>query len=323
MPKTYFITGAAGFIGSHVCERLLRRGDRVIGFDNLDPFYPRIVKEQNLKFLETLGDFRFFAGDIRLPEDLDEAVKEQGKIHAIGHLAARPGVPNSILNPTECMEINVQGATQVFELARRARTEVCVVASSSSVYGNQKKMPFEETDPVDRPISPYGVSKRACELLAYTYHLNFKIPFTVVRPFSIYGPRGRPDMVIYKFAWRMREGKKLPIWGDGSQRRDFTFVGDFVDGFVAALDKPLGFEIINLGENRQVVLNDLIAVLETELDVKALKEFQQVREWDIPASWASVEKAGRLLGYQPKTEIHQGIKIFCDWFKTLKEPVRM
>ncbi len=323
MARTYLITGAAGFIGSHVSERLLRRGDRVIGFDNLDPFYPRIVKEQNLKFLETLGDFRFFAGDIRLPEDLDEAVKGQGPVHAIGHLAARPGVPNSLLTPAECMDINVQGTTQVFELARRIRPEVCVAASSSSVYGNQEKMPFEESDTVDRPISPYGVSKRACELLAYTYHLNFRMPVTVIRPFSVYGPRGRPDMVIYKFAWRMREGKTIPVWGDGTQRRDFTYIGDFVDGFVAALDRPLGFEIINLGENRQVVLNDLIGLLEQELGVKAIREQQSRREWDIPASWASVEKAGRLLGYRPATQIEDGIRKFCAWFAGVKEPVRL
>lgn len=323
MSKTYFITGAAGFIGSHVCERLLRRGDKVIGFDNLDNFYSRLVKEQNLKLLEAVGDFHFYAGDIRLGEDLDDAARGHGQIHAVGHLAARPGVPNSIINPAECMDINVQGTTQVYELVRRLRPTVCVVTSSSSVYGNQSKMPFEESDPVDHPISPYGVSKRACELLAYTYHVNFKVPFTVVRPFSVYGPRGRPDMVIYKFTWRMLDGKPLPIWGDGSQRRDFTYIDDFVDGFVAALDQPLGFEIINLGESRQVVLNDLIGNLENTLGVKAHVDYQSRRDWDIPASWASVEKAQRLLGYLPKTDIKEGIQRFCAWFRKQKDPVRI
>lgn len=323
MARNHFVTGAAGFIGFHVCERLLRRGDRVIGFDNLDPFYPRIVKEENLRTLERLGDFHFCAGDIRSHEDLDDAIRGQPKIDTIAHLAARPGVSNSILNPAECMDINVQGTVQVFELARRVRPDVCVAASSSSVYGNQTKMPFEETDAVDRPISPYGVSKRACELLAYTYWLNFGIPFTVIRPFSVYGPRGRPDMVIYKFAWRMREGKPIPVWGDGSQKRDFTFIGDFVDGFVAALDKPLGYEIINLGENRQVVLNDLITDMEKALNVTAIREHQPARTWDIPASWASVDRARKLLGYEPKTGIRDGLQQFVDWFATLKEPVRI
>ena len=309
------MTGAAGFIGSHVAERLLARGHGVVGLDVFDDFYDPRIKEANLAGARAHDRFREVRGDIRdaallagLPDDID----------AVIHLAARAGVRPSIRDPRLYSSVNVDGTVALLELARERGIRPFVFASSSSVYGERERVPFSEDDPVDRPISPYAATKRAGELLCHTYHHLHPIGVIALRFFTAYGPRQRPDLAIHKFAKLIRDGRPLPVYGDGSSARDYTYVDDIVDGVIAALDalvrEPDTYEIVNLGESRAVALDEVIRVLGEEMGIEPRIERLPMQPGDVPRTFADIAKARRVLGYAPTTEFRDGIQRFLRWF---------
>ena len=313
---TVLVTGAAGFIGSHVAERLLAQGERVVGLDAFDDFYDPRIKEANLADARAHPSFRGVRGDIRdrallagLPDDLD----------AIVHLAARPGVRASIRRPELYASVNVDGTLALLELAREREIRSFVFASSSSVYGERVQAPFAEDDAVDRPISPYAATKRAGELLAHSYHHLHGLGVLVLRFFTAYGPRQRPDLAIHRFAALMAQGLPIPVYGDGSAARDYTYVDDIVDGVALGLAHvrahPHAYEIVNLGESRSVTLNEVIAVLAAEMGVEPVIERLPVQPGDVSRTWADISKAKRLLGYDPRTDFRDGVRAFLRWFE--------
>lgn len=250
--KTILVTGAAGFIGSHLCERLISQEDFVIGLDNFDSFYNRKIKESNIQNLLKSDKFKLVEGDIRKSDCVDSICKKD--IDVIVHLAAKAGVRPSIEDPLSYSDVNINGTMVMLEAAKKFNIEKFIFASSSSVYGNNKKVPFSEVDNVDNPISPYAATKKAGELICYTYHNLYKINISCLRFFTVYGPRQRPDLAIHKFAKLIAAGKSIPVFGDGSMMRDFTFIDDIIDGVMAAIKKCSGYEIYNLGESRPLSL---------------------------------------------------------------------
>ena len=306
------VTGAAGFIGSHLVDRLLADGWQVTAVDNFDPFYPRVVKEQNITAHLRHAASRLFEIDIR---DLD-AMRQWlcGNYTVIVHLAARAGVRPSILDPLGYQEVNVRGTQNLLELARELRVPQFVFASSSSVYGVNPNVPWREDDHVLLPISPYASTKVSGELLGHVYSHLYDMRFVGLRLFTVYGPRQRPDLAIHKFAQRMLEGRPIPVFGDGATRRDYTYVDDIVAGIRAAMEyRRSKFEVVNLGNNQTVALTEMIAALERALDVRAITERQPEQAGDVPQTWASVEKGRRLLRYEPKTKFGDGIGKFAQW----------
>ena len=308
------LTGCAGFIGSHVSEALMKRGDIVIGVDNLNDYYDTKKKEKNLAILNEYNKFKFYKEDIRNYEGLKK-IFEKEKPEKILHIAARAGVRPSIQNPILYEEVNVKGTLNLLDLAKDFKVKSFVFSSSSSVYGNQKKIPFSETDNVDNPISPYAATKKACELICYTYHHLYNMKITCLRFFTVYGPRGRPDMAPYLFTDWIYNGKPIKRFGDGSTKRDYTFITDIVKGVVAAIDKELEFEIINLGNNKPVMLNDFIKVIEKVTGKKAVIEQLPMQPGDVDITYADVSKAEKLLGFKPTTSIEEGMKKFFEWYK--------
>ncbi len=312
--RTCLITGAAGFIGSHVAERLLARGDRVIGLDNFDPFYSRGIKEGNLSRALPNSSFRFVEGDIR-DESLVGRIVAEEKPDVVFHSAAKAGVRPSIADPLGYEDVNVRGTLVLLEAARKAGIRHFVFASSSSVYGENPKVPFSEDDFVDHPISPYAATKKAGELIGYTVHHLSGMPVTCLRFFTVYGPRQRPDLAIHKFTRLIDEGKPIPVFGDGSTSRDYTYIDDIVDGVVRAIDRPDGYKIINLGESTTVTLSGMIAEIERALGKKAAIDRQPLQPGDVPRTYADVEKARRLLGYEPRMPFREGIERFVAWYR--------
>jgi len=315
--KKILVTGAAGFIGSHVAQALLERGDSVVGVDNLNDYYPVENKEHNLSLLTNLPNFQFYQIDI---SDLTEITKvfEANEITHVAHLAARAGVRPSIQDPFIYQQVNIEGTLNLLDLSSKAKGfENFVLSSSSSVYGNSKDVPFEESDSAtDRPISPYAATKKACEVLAHTYHHLSSMNVTVVRPFTVYGPRGRPDMAAWLFLKAALEGTPIKKFGDGTTRRDYTYIDDFVSGFVAAIDKPLGYEIINLGNSETVSLNEAIETIE-KVSGKAIKiEQLPMQPGDVEITNADISKAKELLGYKPKTSFKEGMSKFLEWYRS-------
>lgn len=311
--KTIVVTGSAGFIGSHLSEALLQRGDRVIGIDDLNPYYPVRFKVQNLSRLRTYEGFTFFHQDITKYDELVPIFEQE--ITHVAHLAARAGVRPSISDPFIYQQVNVQGTLNLLELARRRKVQNFVLTSSSSVYGNSTAIPFREDDSVtDRPISPYAATKKASEVLGHTYHHLYGLNVNVIRPFTVYGPRGRPDMAPWIFLESALTGKPIRKFGDGESRRDYTFVGDFVQGYVNAIDRPLGFEVFNLGNSATVSLNEAIAIVErvTKRRLEILQEPMQ--PGDVLVTNADISKAQRLLDYNPKTDFESGMKQFARWY---------
>ena len=317
------ITGAAGFIGSHVAERLLGRGEEVVGLDLFDDFYDSSIKESNLTVARDHAAFREVRGDIRDSELLESLPDD---IDAIVHLAARAGVRPSIARPELYTSVNVDGTVALLELATRRRIPSFVFASSSSVYGNNEKVPFAEDDPVDHPISPYAATKKAGELLCHTYRHLQGIEVIALRFFTVYGPRQRPDLAIHKFARLMSEGRPIPVYGDGSTERDYTYVDDTLHGVTAALDhvraKPGTYEIVNLGESRTVSLNEMIQVLSEEMGIEPEIERLPLQPGDVTRTYADVSKARRLLGYEPATDFGEGIRRFVKWFEETRAGAR-
>jgi UDP-glucuronate 4-epimerase len=316
--KNVLITGAAGFIGSHLAEHLLRDGWDVIGLDNFDPFYDRRIKERNLAAFAPDAHFRLVEADIRdrsgWPSDL------QRQYDVIVHLAARAGVRPSIEDPVGYQNTNVIGTQNVLELAREFGTKQFVFASSSSVYGVNPRVPWSEEDRVLEPISPYASTKVSGELLGHVYAKIFGIRFIALRFFTVYGPRQRPDLAIHKFARLMLAGKAIPFFGDGETRRDYTFIEDIVAGIQAAMtyDRSM-YEVINLGNNHTVSLREMVLALEEALGTRATLNRLPEQQGDVPQTWASVEKAARLLGYVPRTPFAEGIHRFTDWLQSPDE----
>lgn len=308
------VTGAAGFIGSHLSERLTSDGWDVVGLDNFDPFYSEEVKRGNIAGLVSSGNFELVEGDIRDAECVGDILR-RGDIDIIVHLAAKAGVRPSIEDPLGYQDVNINGTMVMLESAVKNDVKKFVFASSSSVYGNNEKVPFSETDNVDYPISPYAATKKACELLCHTYSHLYGIGMTCLRFFTVYGPRQRPDLAIHKFARLIEAGEAIPVFGDGSMKRDFTYIDDIINGVVAAMERCGGYEVYNLGESRPVRLDDLITAIENALGKKAIINRLPEQPGDVKQTYADIGKAQRELDYSPKTEVSAGLANFVRWFR--------
>jgi UDP-glucuronate 4-epimerase len=320
MPKEMalcaLVTGAAGFIGSHLVDRLLREGWTVTAVDNFDPFYPREVKESHIRDHRDQAGYRFVEADIRDQAALAES--SAGLTYdVIVHLAARAGVRPSILDPIGYQDVNVRGTQSLLEFARERGIPQFVFASSSSVYGINPRVPWSEEDHVLLPISPYASTKVSGELLGHVYSHLFGIRFVALRFFTVYGPRQRPDLAIHKFARAIRAGKRIPVFGDGSSRRDYTFIDDIIGGILAAMAyRKTTFEVINLGNSTAVSLAEMIRHLERALGVSAIIDWQPEQSGDVPLTWAAIDKARDVLGYFPATGLEDGIRRFVGWLET-------
>lgn len=313
----FLVTGGAGFIGSHVCERLLRDSHHVWAFDDINPFYDPRLKRRNLRDVQSLAKpFEFVHGSITETAALDE-IFSSVKFDQVIHLAARAGVRSSLEQPALYHRINVEGTINVLEAARQNGVKKAIIASSSSVYGLNTKTPFSESDPVTSPISPYAASKQACEALGHVWHHIYKMDIAMLRFFTVYGPRQRPDLAIYKFAELISAGKPIPVFGDGTAARDYTFVTDTVDGIVACTQKEIGYEVFNLAASETISLSRMIELLEAALGQKAIIDRHPPQPGDVPLTFADISKARKKLGYNPRVKFEQGIQLFIDWF--LKE----
>jgi UDP-glucuronate 4-epimerase len=310
----FLVTGGAGFIGSHVCERLLLDGHSALAFDDLNNFYDPALKRQNIEELRALKrPFEFVQGDI-LDGAALEAVFSRGRFEQVIHLAARAGVRPSLEAPALYQRVNVEGTVNVLESARRHGVKKIILASSSSVYGVNSKVPFSESDPIFSAISPYAASKLACEALGHVYHHVYGMDVTVLRFFTVYGPRQRPDLAIRKFASLIAAGKPVPVFGDGHSSRDYTFINDIVEGVMAVTRREFGFQTINLGGSQPTELHRLIELLESALGKRATIEHKPVQPGDVPVTYADVSRAQQLLGYRPRVKIEDGILLFVEWF---------
>lgn len=311
---TILITGAAGFIGSHASERLLSEGHTVIGLDNFDPFYDREIKLHNISSAQQHNQFTLLQGDIRDSAFLNDVFASH-PIDTVIHLAAKAGVRPSFEQPIEYADVNVSGTLVLFEAMRAASVKRVVFASSSSVYGNQSKVPFSEDDPVSHPISPYAATKRAGELLCHTYHCAYGWDVWCLRFFTVYGPRQRPEMAIAKFLSACRNGRSVTLYGDGSMIRDFTYIEDIVDGLTNALYNLRGYEIVNLGGAHAYRLNELVDTIRNvssrELDI----EYADVPPGDVLRTVADTKKASQLISYNPRYTLEQGISLQWNWMQ--------
>ena len=309
------VTGGAGFIGSHVCERLLRDGHRVWAFDDLNDFYDPQVKRRNLREIQALAKpFEFFQGDLTHRAALDELFSSV-KFDQVIHLAARAGVRPSLEQPALYQRVNVEGTVNVLEAARQNGVKKITIASSSSVYGVNAKVPFSESDPIFSAVSPYAASKLACEALGHTWHHIYKMDVAMLRFFTVYGPRQRPDLAIHKFTRLIDAGRPIPVFGDGSTARDHTHISDILEGVLACTQREFGFEIFNLGESQTVKLSGLIALIETALGKQAIIDRQALQPGDVPITFADISKARQRLGYHPQVKVEKGIPLFVDWFR--------
>jgi UDP-glucuronate 4-epimerase len=311
----FLVTGGAGFIGSHVTEALLKRGHSVWVFDDLNGFYDPRLKQANLGEIKaTAGPFEFVQGDLLDPAALDRLFA-QIRFDQVIHLAARAGVRPSLEQPALYQRVNVEGTVNLLEAARRHGVRKATIASSSSVYGVNSKVPFAETDPIFRAISPYAASKLACEALGHVYHHVYGMDVVMLRLFTVYGPRQRPDLAIRKFAALIDAGRTIPMFGDGSTARDYTYITDILQGILACTEREFGFDIFNLGESQTVILSRLIGLLERALGKKAIIDREPSQPGDVPITCADLTKARAELGYQPAIRIEEGIPLFVDWFR--------
>jgi UDP-glucuronate 4-epimerase len=312
----FLVTGGAGFIGSHLCQRLLQEGHGVWALDDLNPFYDVAIKRNNLREIEQAGQpFNFVLGDVTDPACLDQLFGGV-RFDQIIHLAARAGVRPSLLESALYQRVNVEGTVQVLEAARRHSVKKIIIASSSSVYGINARVPFTENDPIFSPISPYAASKLACEALGHVYHHIYGMDVVMLRFFTVYGPRQRPDLAIHKFARLIDAGKPIPVFGDGAAARDYTYVTDTIDGIMGCVQKEFGYEIFNLGESQTVALGYLIALLEKALGKKAIIDPQPSQPGDVPITFADINKAREQLGYRPRVKVEEGIPRFIEWFRS-------
>ena len=310
------ITGAAGFIGSHLCEALVKEHE-IVGLDNFCDYYDIKIKRNNLKELARYDNFQIIKADIRDKNELED-IFSQHKFDLIIHLAAMAGVRPSIIDPVLYTEVNINGTVNMLEQCKKHGINKFIFASSSSVYGNNKKVPFTETDSVDFPISPYAATKKAGELICHTYHHLENISMVILRFFTVYGPRQRPDLAIHKFARKILADEVIQVFGNGSTKRDYTYIDDIIDGILRSVDfmnENYCFEIFNLGEGKTISLSRMIKTIENTLGKTAQKEILQLQSGDVDQTFADISKANRLLGYNPKTKFKTGIEKFIDWLK--------
>lgn len=314
--KNFLITGGAGFIGSHLVDRLLASDvERVTTADDFNDFYDPSIKRANIEKHLKDPRYKLAAVDIRDGAALEQLF-QTNNFDCVVHLAARAGVRPSLSEPQLYTETNVNGTLNLLELARHNNIEQFVFGSSSSVYGINAKVPFNEDDPIRQPISPYAATKGAGELLCHTYSHLYGLRCVCLRFFTVYGPRQRPDLAIHKFARLISERKPIPVFGDGTTRRDYTYIDDIIDGVVAAIEyNQSNYEVINLGESRTVELQELISLLEKELDTAPQIDRQPPQPGDVPQTFADISKARRLLGYNPKVQIEEGLHRFVEWFR--------
>jgi UDP-glucuronate 4-epimerase len=307
------VTGGAGFIGSHLVDVLLSEGHEVTVLDSFDAFYPRAVKERNIAAHRRHHRWRLVEADLRDVAGLRAALTD--RYASIVHLAAKAGVRPSIEDPLSYQEVNVAGTQNLLEIARALHVPHFVFASSSSVYGTSPRVPWSEDDSVLRPISPYASTKASGELLGHVYSHLYGIRFIALRFFTVYGPRQRPDLAIHKFARLMLEGRSIPVFGDGSTRRDYTFIEDIISGLRAAIEyQGSMYEVINLGHNTPVTLLEMIHGLEAALERRAVIEWLPAQPGDVPQTWANIERAWRLLAYEPRTAFDTGLRRFAEWY---------
>ena len=315
----FLLTGAAGFIGSHVADALLAEGHEVVGIDNMDPYYDVARKEANVTEIEAAGHpgkFEFQRVDIRDGLEI-AALFADGSFDSVVHLAAMAGVRNSIEHPDVYWSVNLDGTRNLLEnLVAWNASRNFVFASTSSVYGATKQIPFVESDPCDRPMVPYSASKRAAELMGYSYHNLYDVNFTAVRFFTVYGPRGRPDMMAFKVLDSIYNGTTVPLNNGGDMSRDWTFISDIVSGVVAAALKPSGYEVVNLGRGEPVSLSDFVATIENAVGNTANFEDAPIPTGDIKSTHADVSRAREVFGYNPKVSVEEGVQRFVDWYRT-------
>ncbi|MCC6604875.1 MAG: SDR family NAD(P)-dependent oxidoreductase [Anaerolineae bacterium] len=310
------VTGAAGFIGSNLAEKLAKRGDTVIGLDNFNDYYDPAKKRANAARLAAYPTFRLVEEDIRHRQAMFDLFAAE-KFDAVAHLAAMAGVRNAVLHPDLYVQVNLNGTQNLMDAARAAGdVQNFVMASTSSVYGNTTQIPFVETDPCDRPLQPYAAAKRAAEMLGHAYHHLYGLNFTAVRFFTVYGPNGRPDMMAYLVAESVAKGTQIPLYDGGQMVRDWTYIDDITDGVVAALDTPLGYEIINLGRGEPTLLKDFVTLIET-LGGRPANVIHKPRlAADFVKNEADISKARRLLGYNPQVPVEQGVRRFWEWYES-------
>ena len=308
------VTGGAGFIGSHTVDALLARGDEVLCVDNFSDYYSPERKRKNLGHAQESRSFRLYEKDVRDFEEMEAIFSEEGPEKVI-HLAAMAGVRHSVRFPLLFEEVNVRGTLNLLELASRHGVSNFVLASTSSVYGASGRIPFKEDDSGLRPLAPYPATKLACELLAHAYHNLHGLRCTALRFFSVYGPRGRPDMTPYLFTAAVSEGREVTLYDEGRPRRDWTYIDDIVDGVLAALDADLEYEIINLGNSRPVVMREFVSLIEELVGREARIVSPPLPPSEAPVTHADISKARRLLGYNPTTSLQQGMRQFIDWYR--------
>lgn len=312
MNKSILVTGAAGFIGSHLCERLLAEGWKVTGIDNFDPFYDRLIKEKNLSQCIDYKNFDFFELDIRENDDLYIKLKDEYQV--IAHIAAKAGVRPSIIDPFEYQSVNVYGSQNLLEFAKNKKIQQFIFTSSSSVYGVNPNVPWKESDHVLLPISPYASSKVSGELLGHVYSHIYNMRFIALRLFTVYGPRQRPDLAINKFTSQLLKGEPVTVYGDGTTKRDYTFIDDIINGILQAISySKTNYEIINLGNSHSVILNDLLSSLENVIGKKVMVKNLLEQKGDVKVTYADITLANKLLDWRPNTNLKTGLTKYFEW----------
>lgn len=315
------VTGAAGFIGTHLCEQLLARGDTVSGLDNFNDFYDPRLKRAHIQPSLAHGQFTLYEGDILDPVLL-ERVFQEAQPDRVVHLAAWAGVRPSIDRPLLYQQVNVEGTTRLLEACRRFGVRHFVFASSSSVYGDRDHVPFRETDNVDHPVSPYAATKKAGELLCYTWHHLFGLHTHCLRFFTVYGPRQRPEMAIHKFARLMLRGEPIPVFGDGQSSRDYTYIDDIIQGVIASLDRCEGYRVYNLGEQTTTRLGELVELLSEALGCPAKMDYLPNQAGDVQRTFADIQRAQEELGYRPQVDMREGLRRFAVWLKAQPDLIK-
>lgn len=313
--QTVLVTGGAGFIGSKTCEALLHRGYRAVCVDSFaSDLYDPALKETHIAPLSQDQNFSLYREDVCNKPKLKEIFEKEKPVYVV-HLAAKANTRKAVSEPQSYIDANVSGTLNILELSREFGVQNITIASSSSVYGNSERVPWREDEPADKPLSPYGATKRADEILAYTYHHNFGLNITCLRYFNAYGENNRPDLVPYLWGMSMLKGDEIEISGDGSRSRDYTYIGDIVDGTIKAMEKPLGFEIINLGNNRSVSLKELLAVFESVTQTKAKVKSRPSNKSSVESTCADISKAKELLDWEPTTPIEDGVEKLVTWLR--------
>jgi UDP-glucuronate 4-epimerase len=314
--KTILVTGGAGFIGSNLCEKLLSKGFYIINLDNFNNFYDPLIKRANIKNAGMSSDYKLIEGDINDCNLLLEVFKSFD-IDVVVHLAAMAGVRQSLGNPQEYIDVDIKGTVNLLEFCKKFKTKKFIFASSSSVYGKNES-PFKETDSIELQISPYAAAKRAGEIFCKTYNELYGISTVVLRFFTVYGPRQRPEMAISKFVRLIDEAEEVPVYGDGSFCRDFTYVEDITDGIIASIDYNSSFEVFNLGNSSMISIKDLISLIEDKLGKTARINYLPEQQGDVKLTCADITRSEKLLGFKPKTKIDEGIEKYIKWYKAIK-----